>query len=693
MSIDVKVPVGRETLNFNTGYLAKQADGSVAVSYGETVVFATAVMSREVKEGQDFFPLTVDYREKTYAAGKIPGGFIKRENRPSDREILVSRLTDRPMRPLFPKDFVNEVQIIIYVLSADRENQQDVVAINAASAALMVSGAPFKGPVGAVRIGRVDGKFVVNPTFSQMPKSDIDLMVAGTKKAVTMIEGSSKNVSEADMVAAVRLAHENIITICKCQEELRDQVKKEPFTYVSFVPDAELEKEIRAKYFGELEKLSSLTKKKVRENAVHEIIEKAKKEMAERFPETAGQCGSIIDSMDGEIVRRRILEEGRRADGRGLKDIRPIDIMLGILPRAHGSAVFTRGETQSLGVTTLGSIGDAQRLDFIEGESEKRFMLHYQFPPFSVGETGRTGGVGRREIGHGMLAERALEYVIPEANTFPYTIRQVSEILESNGSSSMATVCSGSLALFNAGVPLKAAVAGIAMGLVMEGDRFAVLSDILGLEDHLGDMDFKVAGTSEGITAFQLDIKIEGITPEIMQVALDQAREGRLQILKTMGDVISKPESQLSPHAPKIEIMTIDPSRIGEVIGGGGRVIKRIIEETGADINIEDDGTITICAVEDKSIKGAIDFINRIVKDLEVGAIYEGTVVKIMDFGAFVEIAPGKDGLVHISKLDRQRVNKVTDVVNVGDKVKVKIIKIDNNGRIDLSRKDVLDLE
>jgi polyribonucleotide nucleotidyltransferase len=532
---------------------------------------------------------------------------------------------------------------------------------------------------------------VVNPTFSEMVKSDIDLIVAGTKKAVTMIEGSSKNVSEDDMINAVKLAHESIIKICESQEELCRLVNKEPFVYEPFTNDKELEKEIRARYFGELEALNALTKKMKRQDAIHAIIARAKKELAEQFPDTVGQCGTIIDSLDGEIVRRRILDEGKRADGRGLKDIRPIDIMLGILPRTHGSAVFTRGETQSLGVTTLGSIRDAQRVDNIEGGSEKNFMLHYHFPPFSVGETGRTGGVGRREIGHGMLAERALEYAIPDMSDFPYTIRQVSEVLESNGSSSMATVCSGSLSLFNAGVPMKAAVAGIAMGLVMEGDRYAVLSDILGLEDHLGDMDFKVAGTPDGITAFQMDIKIEGITPEIMAAALVQAREGRLSILKTMSSAISKPEGQLSQYAPKISVINIDPSRIGEVIGQGGRIIKRIIEETGADINIEDDGSITISAVGDDSINAAIDFINRIVKDLEVGAFYEGTVVKIMEFGAFVEIAPGKDGLVHISKLDHHRVNKVTDVVKVGDKVRVKVIKIDNNGRIDLSRKDALE--
>ncbi len=542
MSIEMNVEVGREKLNFNTGYLAKQADGSVVVSYGEVVVFASAVVSREIKEGQDFFPLTVDYREKAYAAGKFPGGFIKRESRPSDKEVLTSRLTDRPIRPLFPKDFINEVQIIIYVFSADRKNQHDILAINAASAALSVSGVPFLGPVGAVRVGRVKGEWIVNPTFAEDEESDIDVVVAGTKSAVTMIEGSAKNISEDDMIAAVEVAHEQIKKICATQEELARAVGKKPFKYTPYIPDEKLREEIAKRYSGDIEALSQYKIKHEREDAKNEIIEKAKKELAELYPDTVGQAAGTIDDLDGEFVRKRILEKGERADGRGLKEIRPIDIMVGILPRAHGSAVFTRGETQSLGVTTLGSVDDVQRMDDIEGEGEKSFMLHYHFPPFSVGETGRHGGVGRREIGHGMLAERALEYAIPDKNVFPYTIRQVSEILESNGSSSMASVCSASLSMFNAGVPLKAAVAGIAMGLVMEGDRFAILSDIIGLEDHLGDMDFKVTGTDSGVTAFQMDIKIQGITPAIMKVALEQAKEGRLHILGIMNQIMPKPE-------------------------------------------------------------------------------------------------------------------------------------------------------
>jgi polyribonucleotide nucleotidyltransferase len=567
MSFDYSVELGKERLNFNTGYLAKQADGAVAVSYGEIVVFASAVASRDVKEGQDFFPLTVDYREKSYAAGKIPGGFIKRESRPSDKEVLVSRLTDRPLRPLFPEDFVNEVQIIIYVLSADGINQHDVCAINAASAALIVSGMPFNGPVGAVRVGRIDGKLLVNPTFAESEQSDIDLVVAGTKKAVTMIEGCSKNVSEEDMLEAVVFAHENIKRICDTQDELKKAVNKASFQYTPYVPDEELKKIAREKYYHQLVDLKNITVKKPREDAWNEIYAKAKEELKEQFPDTIGQLRGILDALDGEIMRKRCLEEGKRADGRGLKDIRPIDIMTGILPRAHGSAVFTRGETQSLGITTLGTVAESQRLDNLEGKAEKNFMLHYNFPPFSVGETGRTGNPGRREIGHGMLAERALEYVIPDINSFPYTIRQVSEILESNGSSSMASVCSGSLSLFNAGVPIKAAVAGIAMGLIMESDKYAILSDIQGLEDHLGDMDFKVAGTETGITAFQLDIKIEGITPEIMKDALAQAKTGRMEILKVMNSFQSKPESAVSVHAPKIKTIKVRTEKIGEIIG------------------------------------------------------------------------------------------------------------------------------
>jgi len=691
MTIDIKVEVGRNVMNFNTGYLAKQADGAVAVSYGEVVVFASAVASKDVKEGQDFFPLTVDYREKTYAAGKIPDGFIKREGRPSDREILTSRLTDRPLRPLFPDDFVNEVQIIIYTISADSINQQDIFAINAASAALVVSGMPFHGPVGAVRVGRINGEMIVNPTFQETKESDIDLVVAGTKKAVTMIEGFSKNVTEEDMLNAVVFAHENIKKICDAQEELKKAVNKPVMEYTPYVPDAELAKAARERYYQDLVNLKNIMVKKPREVARDEITARAKDELKEEFPDTIGQIGGIIDELDGEIMRLRCLDEGMRADGRDLKGIRPIDIMTGVLPRAHGSAVFTRGETQSLGITTLGTLAEVQKMDNLEGFTEKRFMLHYNFPPFSVGEVGRTGNPGRREIGHGMLAERALEWTVPDDLQFPYTIRQVSEILESNGSSSMASVCSGSLALCNAGVPIKAPVAGIAMGLIMEGERFAILSDIQGLEDHLGDMDFKVAGTETGITAFQLDIKIEGITPEIMKVALDQAKEGRLHILKTMNSFLAAPEKEVSVHAPKIRTIKVKTEKIGEIIGPGGRVIKKIVEDTGAEVNIDDTGKVVISSVSAEAIEAAEKIILGIAEDVEVGNIYMGTVKKIMEFGAFVEIVPGKEGLVHISNLDTTRVKEVSDICAVGDKMKVKVIKIDRQGRIDLSRKELLE--
>lgn len=684
--------IGDDVILFNTGILAKQADGAVAVSCGETIVFASAVASKKVVEGQDFFPLTVDYREKHYSAGKIPGGFIKREGRPSDKEILTSRLADRPIRPLFPDDFVNEVQVIIYVLSADREHQPDVMAINAASAALIISGIPFKGPVGAVRVGRINGQWKINPYFQEMEHSDIDLVVAGTKKAVTMIEGQAKNLTEDEMIEAVEFAHANIIKLCEVQEALKEACGKPLMSYEPKLSDKELEKVIRERFFANIEQLKDVHEKKAREQAKDALITTITSQLQEQFPDTIKLVSEIVDNLDAEVVRSRILNEGKRADGRGLKDIRPIDIMIGILPRAHGSALFTRGQTQSLGIVTLGTVADSQRIDSIDliEESYKRFMLHYYFPPFSVGEVGRVGGVGRREIGHGMLAERALEYAIPDEGVFPYTIRVVSEILESNGSSSMATVCSGSLALFNAGVPMKAPVAGIAMGLVLEGDRYAILSDIQGIEDHLGDMDFKVAGTATGITAFQMDIKIEGITTEIMRKALEQAKEGRLYILEKMNEVISEPAKELSPHAPKIAVMKIEIEKIGEVIGPGGRVIKKIIEESGADINIEPDGTIFISASEQDAIDKAQLSIKGLVEEVEVGAIYKGIVKRITDFGAFVEILPGKQGLVHISKLDHSRVEKVKDILNEGDEVLVKVIGIDEQGRINLSRKDAM---
>jgi polyribonucleotide nucleotidyltransferase len=690
MTWDFSISLGRDKINFNTGYLAKQADGAVAVSCGETVVLASAVASKEVSEGQDFFPLMVDYREKYYSAGKIPGGFIKRPGRPNDREVLTSRLTDRPIRPLFPKDFINEVQVIIYVLSSDAKVQPDVLAINAASSALIISGIPFKGPVGAVRVGRINGELIINPTFSESRESDIDLVVAGTKSAVTMIEGYSKNVSEEDILRSIEFAHEHIIKLCVIQEEMSEACAKPAMTYNPYVLDDDLKNEVRQRFYLDIENLSNLKEKKERGKEFDIIVERAHEALSESYPETFNQIQTIMDEYDREIVRKKILEEGIRADGRNGKDIRPIDIMVGLLPRTHGSAVFTRGQTQSLAIVTLGTFADSQRLDAIEGESQKRFMLHYNFPHFSVGEVGRIMGAGRREIGHGMLAERALLYSLPNECDFPYTIRVVSEILESNGSSSMASVCAGSLAMFSAGIPMKTSVAGIAMGLVMEDNKYAILSDILGIEDHYGDMDFKVAGTSEGITAFQMDIKIEGITLEVMREVLNQAREGRLYILEKMNAVLSEPEKNLSPYVPKIKMIIVDTDKIGEIIGPGGKVIKGIIEETGAEINIEDDGTVTIASMEQSAIDKAEKRIRGIVEDVEVGKIYTGVVKKIMEYGAFVEILPGKEGLIHISKLDFKKTKNVTDVISEGDEIDVKVIKIDKFGRIDLSRRDAL---
>ncbi len=690
MSNDFSVEIGKDVISFSTGYLAKQADGAVTVSCNETIVLGTAVASRNYEEGRDFFPLTVDYREKFYAAGKIPGGFLKREGRPTDREILTCRLIDRPIRPLFPKDFVNELQIILQVLSADGQTQSDVIAINAASAALVISGIPFYAPIGAVRVGRIDGKLIVNPTFGEIVESDIDLIVAGTEKAVTMIEGSAKSVSEDDIIDAVEFAHENVKKLCEIQEKMKSACGKALMEYTPKATDEELKEALRQGYYTEIEGLAKYKDKKERETTFKSIIDKAIEDLKERFPDTYNQTSSILDDLDAEAVRKKILDDQVRADGRGLKDVRPIDIMIGLLPRTHGSAVFTRGQTQSLGVVTLGTVADAQRLDSLEGNSFKRFMLHYNFPSFSVGEVRRFGGVGRREIGHGMLAERSLEYILPDEEAFPYTIRIVSDILESNGSSSMATICSGSLSLFNAGVPVKASVAGIAMGLVMEGDRYAILSDILGLEDHLGDMDFKVAGTTEGITGFQMDIKIQGITPAIMREALLQAKDNRLFILQKMDEIIPEPEKNLSQYAPKIVMINVEKDKIGTVIGPGGKIIKAIIEETGAEINIDDKGSVTISAIEQEAINAAVSKIEAITKDIEVGKIYKGVVRKIMDFGAFVEIAPGKDGLVHISKLDFKRVNNVTDVVKEGEEIMVKVIGIDKLGRIDLSKKDAM---
>jgi len=690
MIFDQTVEIGGKKISFNTGAVARQADGAVLATHGETIVLATVVSAKSMKEGQDFFPLQVEYREKYYASGKFPGGYIKREGKPGDHEVLVCRITDRPLRPLFPKDFVNEVQIILNVLSSDKVEMPDVLAINAASAALSVSPIPFKGPVGAVRVGILNGKLVVNPSLEEMKTSALNLVVAGTQKAVTMIEGESDNITEEQMLAAVEFAHENIKLICAAQLELKAKAGKPEMIYTPRPWADDLDKAARELFTNDVKALGAIHEKKAREDAFAVIVEKAKEALAEKFPDTIGLIKEIIHDLDRDIVRRAIIIDHNRPDGRPLTEIRPISISTGLLPRAHGSALFTRGQTQSLGVITLGSEGDVQRIDTMNGEENRRFMLHYNFPPFSVGECGRVGMLGRREIGHGMLAERALKWAVPDAKDFPYTIRCVSEVLESNGSSSMATVCSGSLAMYHAGVPLKAPIAGIAMGLVMEEGKFAILTDIQGIEDHLGDMDFKVAGTKEGITAFQLDIKVEGITSEIMKQALAQAKDARLFLLDKMQTAMPKPSEQMSPYAPRIVQIKINPEKIGELIGPGGKMIRRITEESGAEINIEDSGDVTVAGVGQEVIDKALRMIRGIMDEIEEGSIYTGTVKRIVDFGAFIEILPGKEGLLHISKIDHKRINKVTDVLALGDKVEVKVLGVDRQGKIDLSRKDLI---
>ncbi|MBN1500766.1 MAG: polyribonucleotide nucleotidyltransferase [Spirochaetes bacterium] len=680
---------------FQTGDIARQADGAVLVQMGETIVLATVVASRESAEGRDFFPLTVEYKEKFYASGKMPGGYKKREGRPSDAEVLVCRITDRPLRPLFPEGFINEVQIIISVIASDKTEMPDVLAINAASAALSIAGVPFHGPVGAVRVGRIDGKLICNPTFEQVKKSDIDLMVAGTEKAVTMIEGLSNNITEDEMLEAVVFAHENIKKFCEPQNEMKSKLAKEIIQYTPRGVSEELKNAIKEKYTADVDALNAILDKKGREDAFNALVVKVKSELEEQFPEVIGDAKEIIHDIDKDIVRKRILE-GKRCDGRKPSEIRPITVQTGVLPRVHGSALFTRGQTQSLGVVTLGTERDAEKVDSMNFDEVRTFMLHYNFPPFSVGECGRVGGLGRREIGHGMLAERALTYAIPPIKEYPYSIRLVSEILESNGSSSMASVCSGSLAMMDAGIPLKSQIAGIAMGLVLQDGKHTVLSDIQGIEDHLGDMDFKVAGTSEGITAFQLDIKIEGITPEIMKEALAQAKEGRLHILNEMNKVISVPKSEMSPYAPRIKQLRIRTDKIAELIGPGGRNIRAIIEQTGAEINVNDAGEVVIYAVDADALERAESMVLGSTKptaDVEVGKIYDGIVKKVMEYGAFVEVLPGKEGLLHISKISKTRTKNVTDVLNEGDAVRVKVMNVERNGKFDLSRKDAMEEE
>lgn len=685
-----QIDIGGKLFSIETGRFAKQANGSVMVKYGDTMVLVTAVASPEANPDQDFFPLQVEYREKTSAAGKFPGGYIKREGRPTEKEILSARLIDRPIRPLFPEDFKNETQVIAFVLSHDGENDADVLAAVGASAALTISDIPFHGPMGEVRVGRLNGSLIVNPTFQQLKDCDIDLTVGGTEDSLMMVEGESKQISESELLEALKFAHEEIKKLVQLQNELRSEVGIPKIAVSQAQVDASLKKDIYDLAYDKLKQIvHSILAKEERSQKNNELSEFVKTSLAEKYPEQEKVIGEVLHDLEKKLMRERILKEGIRLDGRDTKQIRPITIELGILPRTHGSALFTRGETQSLTTVTLGTKNDEQTIDGLIEEYTKKFMLHYNFPPFSVGEVGRMTGVGRREIGHGHLAERALKAVVPPEEQFPYTMRVISDILESNGSSSMATVCAGSLSLMDGGVPIKKAVAGIAMGLVKEGDHYAILSDILGNEDHLGDMDFKVAGTDEGITAFQMDIKIRGISFEIMEKALQQAKDGRLHILKVMNEAIAQPRESLSQYAPRLLTMKVDTDQIGLIIGPGGKTIQGMQRLFGVDIAIDDDGTVNIASPNKENATKCKEYIKKMTATPEVGEIYEGIITKIMDFGAFVEILPGKEGLLHISQIDNKRVNKVTDYFKEGDKVTVKLLKVEN-GKFSLSRKELL---
>jgi polyribonucleotide nucleotidyltransferase len=690
--ISKEIEIGGRKLTLETGRLAKQASGAVMVRYADTLLLATVVAAEEVVEGRDFLPLQVEYREKTSAAGKIPGGFIKREGRPSEKEILSSRLIDRPIRPLFPKDWRYETQLVATVFSFDGENDGDLLGAIGASAALMISDIPFEGPIAEVRVGRIEGQYVVNPLIPQLEKCDMDLTVAGTEDSIVMVEGEARQISESEMIGALEFAHKYIKEIVALQKEFAALVNRPKREVKPAEVNEGLVSEVKAIAHDRIRKLNrSIVKKAERSEQTKAIKAEVLLALSEKYPEQEDVIGEILHDIDREDMRQMILKESRRLDGRGYKDVRPITCEVGVLPRTHGSALFTRGETQSLTSVTLGTKLDEQMIDGLLPEATKRFMLHYNFPSFSVGEVGRMSGPGRREIGHGNLAERALKNLVSGEKEFPYTVRIVSDILESNGSSSMATVCAGSLALMDAGVPLAKPVAGIAMGLIKEGDEVAVITDILGNEDHLGDMDFKVAGTRDGITAFQMDIKIRGISFEIMTRALDQAKEGRHHILGIMEQAIAEPRKELSQYAPRMTTMKIPVDMIGAVIGPGGKVIKNIVQQTGAEVNIEDDGTVVIAAVSGEAGDKAREMIERLVESPEVGKAYKGTIKRMMDFGVFVEFLPGREGLLHISQIDHKRINKVEDVFKLGDEVEVKLMEIDDMGRYNLSRKALIE--
>ena len=694
--ISKELDIDGKILSISTGHVARQADGAVIVRFGDTMVLATAVSGKEPREGADFFPLMVDYRESAYSAGKIPGGFFKREGRPTEREILASRLIDRPIRPLFPDRYYYETILTLRVISSDQQNFADVLGGIAASAALSISGAPFNGPTASSRVGKLDGQLIINPTITQIENSEFDIMVAGTKESITMVEGELNETSEEDLLAAISFAHGYIQKIIALQEELVAAVGPTTREFESSSTDAALRDAVVEHAKDKVAEADRIQDKAERSSRISEIKAEAIEHFAEQFPESETDIKQVIAELQYTDVRGMILSDKKRLDGRGLTDIRDISCVIEMLPRAHGSALFTRGQTQALVTTTLGTKYDEQILDSIEEDETKRFMLHYNFPPFSVGEARPVRAPSRREIGHGNLAERALKRMLPQEEEFPYTVRIVSEILESNGSSSMATVCGGSLSLMDAGVPIKSAVAGIAMGLIKEGDKHAVLSDILGDEDHLGDMDFKVAGTEKGITSVQMDIKIQGISSEIMQEALTQAKEGRLHILGIMNSAISASKTEISQYAPKIISMKIDQDKIGAVIGPGGRIIREIIEKSGAKIDIEDDGTVRIASADAESSNIAIAEIKSLTADAEVGKKYTGKITKITNFGAFVEIMPGKEGLLHISEIDLKRVNSVEDYFKVGDAVEVllrKVTKDNGKTKYELSRKALLKQE
>ncbi|MBW2645894.1 MAG: polyribonucleotide nucleotidyltransferase [Deltaproteobacteria bacterium] len=694
MAFKFETELGGRTLTLETGRIARQADGAVLARYGDTIVLVTSVASRQVREGLDFVPLTVEYMEKGYAAGKIPGNYFRREiGRPSEKETLTARIIDRPIRPLFPKEYRNETQVIATVLSADKENEPDVLALIGASAALEVSGIPFARPVAAVRVGKIEGELIINPSIKEWDKSTINLIVAGTEEAVVMVEGEGNNASESEMLEAIFFGHREMQPILEIQKKLREATGKQKRTLAEVKKDEVLVAEVEKVVFSQIQEAIKIVEKLPRQDKLEEIKENLLNALSETWEDRAEEIKQSFYALERRAVRELAIKDGKRIDGRRFDEVREITCEVGILPRAHGSCLFTRGETQALGSVTLGSTGDEQRMETLNGEVFRPFMLHYNFPPYCVNEVRRSGGPGRREIGHGALATRAVAKILPDSEAFAYTIRIVSEIMESNGSSSMATVCAGSMALMDAGVPVKEPVAGIAMGLMKESENVIILSDILGDEDHMGDMDFKVAGTREGINALQMDIKIDGLTEDIMEKALEQARAGRLFILDKMAETIKESRSELSEHAPMVFTLKINPDKIRDIIGPGGKVIRAIQAETGTRLDVDDLGNVKITAENEELGKKALKMVEEIVQEVEVGALYDGTVRKIMDFGAFVEVLPGTDGLVHISQLDFKPVQKVTDILNVGDKVKVKVLEVNRDGKIRLSRKAALRAE